>query len=131
MFDGIGCLEGTYQIKIDPTISPVVHPPRKIPFTQREKVKEELDRMEKLGVIRKAEEPTEWVSSLVVVEKPNGNVRLCLDPRDLNKAIQREHYPMKTVEEVAAELSGAKVFSVLDLHLAFGILSLTRKVQNC
>jgi len=109
----------------------VVHPPRKIPFTQREKVKEELDRMEKLGVIRKAEEPTEWVSSLVVVEKPNGNVRLCLDPRDLNKAIQREHYPMKTVEEVAAELSGAKVFSVLDLHLAFGILSLTRKVQNC
>jgi len=131
VFDGIGCLEGTYQIKIDPTISPVVHPPRKIPFTQREKVKEELDRMEKLGVIRKAEEPTEWVSSLVVVEKPNGNVRLCLDPRDLNKAIQREHYPMKTVEEVAAELSGAKVFSVLDLHLAFGILSLTRKVQNC
>ena len=57
MFDGIGCLEGTYRIKIDPTVSPVVHPPRKIPFTQREKVKEELDRMEKLGVIRKAEEP--------------------------------------------------------------------------
>ena len=103
MFDGIGCLEGTYQIKIDPTVSPVVHPPRKIPFTQKEKVKEELDGMEKLGVIRKAEEPTEWVSFLVVVEKPNDKVRLCLDPRDLNKAIQREHYPMKTVEEVAAE----------------------------
>ena len=61
--------------------------------------------METLGVIRKAEEPTEWVSSLVVVEKPNGKVRLCLDPRDLNKAIQREHYPMETGEEVAAELS--------------------------
>ena len=51
VFDGIGCLEGTYRIKIDPTVSPVVHPPRKIPFTQRERVKEELDRMEKLGVI--------------------------------------------------------------------------------
>ena len=37
VFDGIGCLEGTYQIKIDPTVSPVVHPPRKIPFTQRER----------------------------------------------------------------------------------------------
>lgn len=56
--------------------------------------------MEKLGVIRKAEEPTEWMSSLVVVEKPNGKVRLCLDPQDLNNAIQREHYPMQTVEEV-------------------------------
>lgn len=102
MFDGIGCLEGTYRIKIEPTVSPVVHPPGKIPFTQRERerVKEELDHMEKLGVIRKAEEPTEWMSSLVVVEKLNGKVRLCLDPQDLNKAIQREHYPMQTVEEV-------------------------------
>ena len=43
------------------------------------------------------------------MEKPNGKVRLCLDPRDLNKAIQREHYPMTTVEEVAAELSDASV----------------------
>ena len=76
MFDGIGCLGGTYRIKIDPTVSPVVHSPRKIPFAQREKVKEQLERIEKLGVIRKAEEPTEWVSSLVVVEKPNGKVRL-------------------------------------------------------
>ena len=74
VFDGTGCLEGTCQIKIDPTVSPVVHPPRKIPFTQREKVKEELDRMEKIGVILKAEEPTEWVSSLVVVEEPNGKL---------------------------------------------------------
>ncbi|KAL9986304.1 hypothetical protein ACROYT_G000436, partial [Oculina patagonica] len=127
VFDGIGCLKGTYQIKIDPNVSPVVHPPRKIPFTQREKVKEELDRMEKLGVIRKAEEPTEWVSSLVVVEKPNGQVRLCLDPRDLNKAIQREHYPMKTVEEVAAELSDAKVFSVLDATSGFWHIKLDEK----
>ena len=98
VFDGIGCLKVTYQIKIDPTVSPVVHPPRKIPLRQREKVKEELDRIEKLGVTRKAEEPTEWVSSLVVVEKPNGKVRLCLDSRDLSKAIQRKHYPKKTVE---------------------------------
>ena len=119
VFDGIGCLEGAYRIKIDSSVTPVVHPPRKIPFTQRENVKEELDRMEALGVIRKADEPTEWVSSLVVVQKPNGKVRVCLDPRDLNKAIQRKHYPMKTVEEVAAELSDAKVFSVLDATSGF------------
>ena len=110
----------------------MVHPPRKIPFTLRQKVKEELDRMEKLGVIRKAEEPTEWVSSLVVVEKPNGKVRLCLDPRDLNKAIQREHYPMETVEEVAAELSDAKVFSVLDATSGIWDIKLDeKKVLSC
>ena len=127
VFDGIGCLEGTYRIKIDPTVSPVVHPPRKIPFTPREKVKEELDRIEKLGVIHKAEEPTEWVSSLVAMEKPNGKVRLCLDPRELNKAIQREHYPIKTVEQVEAELSDAKVFSVLDATSGFWHIKLDEK----
>ena len=112
-------MEGAYWIKIDSSITPVVHPPHKIPFTQRENVKEELDRIEALGVIHKADEPTEWVSSLVIVQKPNGKVCVCLDSRDLNKAIQREHYPMKTVEEVAAEPSEAKVFSVLDATSGF------------
>ena len=69
------------------------------------------------------------MSSLVVVGKPNGKVRLCLDPRDLNKAIQREHYPtrMQTVEEVAAELSDAKVFSVLDATSGFWHIKLDEK----
>ena len=83
--------------------------------------------MEKIGAIRTAEEPTEWVSSLVVVEKPNGKVRLCLDPRDLNKAIQRQHYPMQALEEVAAELSDSKVFSVLDATSWFSHIKLDEK----
>ena len=58
---------------------------------------------------------------------PNCLHRLCLDPRDLNKAIQREHYPMKTVEEVAAELSDAKVFSVLDATSWFWHIKLDEK----
>ena len=114
VFHRIGCLQSSYNIKIDASITPVVHPYRKIPFTQRDKVKEELDRMEQLGDICKAARPTEWVSPLVEVQKPNGKVRVCLSPRDLNKAIQREQYLMTTVQEIAAELSEAKVFSVLD-----------------
>ena len=65
-------------------LTPVLHFPRKIPVSQREKVVEELKRMEKLRVIVCQEEPTEWVNSLAVVQKPNGSVRLCIDPRDLN-----------------------------------------------
>ena len=59
------------------------------------------------------------MNSVVVTEKKNGKMRVCLDPRDLNKAIKREHYPMKTVEEVAAELAGATVFSTLDASSGF------------
>ena len=45
-----------------------------------------------MGVIRRTEEPTDWVNALVIVEKPNGSLRLCMDPTDLNAHIKREHY---------------------------------------
>ena len=53
------------------------------------KLKKELDSMEKTGVIRKVDEPTEWVNLMVVVEKHNGELRICLDLQDLNKEIER------------------------------------------
>jgi hypothetical protein len=119
VFQGLGCLEGEYHIKTNPNVTPVVHVPRKVPYALRDKLKTEIERMENLGVIENVVEPTEWVNSLVVVEKNNGKVRVCLDPRDLNKAVLREHYPMKTIEEVAAELNGAKVFSTIDASSGF------------
>ena len=58
--------------------------------------------------------PTPWVNSLVIVEKRDGSLRLCLDPRDLNKAIRREHHRIPTAEDIASRLSGKKVFSIVD-----------------
>ena len=69
--------------------------------------------MEQTGVIVRQTEPTDWVNSMVAVVKPN-KIRICIDPRDLNKAIQRDHLPMMTIEEVVAGMPQAKVFSVLD-----------------
>ena len=51
---------------------------------------------------------------MIAVKKKNNKLRICLDPRDLNKAIQRSHYPIPTLEDVATRLNKAKVFSVLD-----------------
>ncbi|VDH93047.1 Hypothetical predicted protein [Mytilus galloprovincialis] len=75
--------------------------------------------MEDIGVIFKQQEPTQWVNSMVTVIKPNGKIRICIDPRDLNKAILREHYPLKTVEEVISQMPNAKVFSKLDATSGF------------
>lgn len=119
VFTGLGCLPGTHAIKLDTSVSPVVHPPRKIPLALKDKLKTELDRMEKLGVIIKQEQPTDWVNSMVTVEKPNGKLRICIDPKDLNRAICREHYPLKTIEEVTAEITDAKVFTKLDAVSGF------------
>ena len=120
VFTGLGCIEGVvHRIKVDRSHTPVVHPPRRVPVTLRSKVKNELQRMERLGVVKRVHEPTDWVNSMVIVTKPNGKLRICIDPRDLNKAIKREYYPMKTIEEVSTRMQNAKVFSVLDASSGF------------
>ena len=67
--------------------------------------------MEELDVIEKVEEATDWVNSMVTIVKPNGSLRICIDPRDLNKAIKREPYPMSTIEEIVTRIPNAKVLS--------------------
>ena len=116
--DNIGCLPAKHHIQLDESVKPVIHAPRRVPVALRSRVKEELDRMEKLGVIRPVNKPTDWVSSMVTVVKP-GKLRICLDPRDLNLAIKREHYPTLTVEEVVSRLPNAKVFLKLDAASGF------------
>jgi len=81
--------------------------------------------MEKLSIITKVKEPTDWVSSLIVVTKPNGDLRICIDPTHLNKAIKRSHYPLPTIEDILPKLSKAKVFSLLDAKDGFWQVKLT------
>ena len=68
LFKGQGKMEPEHHVKLKEDISPKVHPPRKIPASLREKIKDGAN-MEKTGVIGKTDEPTEWVNSMVVVEK--------------------------------------------------------------
>ncbi|KAL9964981.1 hypothetical protein ACROYT_G028701 [Oculina patagonica] len=63
--------------------------------------------IEAQGVIAQVTTPTKWISSMVAVPKKNGKLRICLDPRDLNHAIQRENYQIPTVEDIATRLHGA------------------------
>ena len=79
VFTGLGKLENQYHIELDTNIKPVIHAPRKVPFSLQDKVKAELDNMEALGVIKKQENPTDWVSSMVIVEKKSGSLRICMD----------------------------------------------------
>lgn len=71
-----------------------------------------------MDVIIKQTEPSEWVNSLGTIVKPN-TIRLCMEPQDLNKAIKREHDPLRTIEEIVAEMPNAKVFSVVDANQGF------------
>ena len=75
--------------------------------------------MERNQIIEKVSKPTEWVNNVVLVEKKSGTIRVCLDPKDLNSAIRRQHYQLPTTEEIFARMSGAKYFSKLDASSGF------------
>ena len=130
VFEGLGCLATPYHISVDSSIQPVVCPLRNQPVALRERLKEELDYMESIGVIKKVEMPTDWVNSLVTVEKSQTKkLRVCLDPRFLNKAIRREHYQLPTLEDIATRLSGAKCFSKLDANHGYWQIPLDPESQ--
>ena len=72
-----------------------------------------------MGVLSRVTEPTEWVSNMGVVRKKNGDIRICLDPTNLNKAVKRPHYALRTIEDVLPELASARIFSVVDASNGF------------
>ena len=77
-------------------------------------VHEKLDEFLEQGIIVPVEEPTDWVSSLAYSWKANGKLRVCLDPRDVNKAIKRDHYKIPTIEKITHQLAGSKKFTKVD-----------------
>ena len=116
--DKTGEMAGKYHIRINESTTPVQDPPRRVPVAHGEKVKQKLEELSQQNIIEPVTTPTRWISSMVEVVK-NDKLRICLDPRQLNKAIQREHYALSTIEDVATRLHGAKVFTKLDVRNGF------------
>ena len=128
-FDRLGSLKGEYNIRVDPTVKPVTHARRKVPIESKEAIDRELDYLIEEEIITEQVEPTPWVSSVTFPMKPNGEIRVCLDPSNLNKAIIREHHNSMTVEEIAHKLAGATVYTKADALKAFLQIHLTHKAS--
>ena len=126
-FDRLGSLKGEYDIKVDPTVPPVQHARRKVPIESKAAIEEAIDYMVKQDILEPQIEPTPWVSSVTYPVKLTGEVRPCLDARDLNKAIIRENHKPQTVEEIAHQLAGAVVFTKADALKAFLQVHLTEE----
>ncbi|KAK2564593.1 Retrovirus-related Pol polyprotein from transposon 17.6 [Acropora cervicornis] len=119
IFSGEGKLEGKLHLEIDKSVPPVALPVRKVPFAVTDPLKQELERLVKTGVLQPVDVPTNWVSSMVVVKKSNGKIRLCIDPKSLNVALKRNHYPLPVIDDLLPLLAKAKVFSVVDARNGF------------
>nr|XP_034319592.1 uncharacterized protein K02A2.6-like [Crassostrea gigas] len=122
LFQGIGKIKDVkVKIHVDKSIKPTVQPHRRIPFHLRKKVEAELRRLEDLDIIEKVEGPTPWVSPIVVAPKPKNpdEIRMCVDMRLPNEAIQRTRHITPTVDDIIHDLNGAKIFSKLDMNAGY------------
>ena len=135
-FEGIGCFPGNpYKFHLKPDYKPARHGPRKIPVYLETAFKEEIDSLVKQGILEEVKEHTDWVNSYVIVEKDTGNhhspnhtvkkkLRICLDPRDLNEALEREPYHTRSVDEITAKLQGMTVFTIVDFKKGYWMVVL-------
>ena len=119
VFSGNGRLEGELHLEIDPSVTPVRMPLRKLPIAVKDKVKAELESLTKSGIISPMNKPSEWISALLVVTKPDGRIRICIDPKPLNKALKRNHHCLPVIDDIIPELEGAKIFSTVDAKDGF------------
>ena len=135
-FEGIGHFPGDpYKFHLKPEHKPARHAPRKVPIHLEFAFKEEIESLVKLGILEEVKEHTDWVNSHVIVEKDTGNhhspnhtikkkLRICLDPRDLNEALEREPYHTCSVDEITAKLQGMTVFTIVDFKKGYWMVVL-------
>ena len=135
-FEDIGCFPGEpYKFHLKPEHKPARLIPRKVPIHLEAAFKEEIKSLVKLGILEEVKEHIDWVNSYVIVEKDSGNhhslnhtikrkLRICLDPGDLNEALEREPYHTHSVDEITAKLQGMTVFTIVDFKKAYWMVVL-------
>lgn len=127
VFKGLGMLKEPYHIEIERGAVPIaLSAPRCVPLPLREAVRNELHRMEEMGVISKVTEPTERCLGMVVIPRPAEKPpRICVDLTPLNTVAKRERHILPAVDQTLAMMKDAKVFTKLDARSGFWQIPLT------
>lgn len=130
-FEGLGKLKHFQLVlPVDKDVQPVIQASRRIPYQLREKLEKKLHELEEMEIIEPINGPSEWISPVVIVPKPNGDIRLCVDMRQANTAIRRKRYQIPTVDEILQDLNGSKVFSKLDIEWAYHQIELATESRG-
>ena len=131
VFTGVGCLRDyQLQLHMDPSVTPVAQKPRRVPFALCEKVSEKIKDLIEKDIIEEVPGPTTWASPIVVSTKVSEDIRLCVDMRVANTAIQRERLPIPTVDKALEDLNGSAVFTKLDFNWGFHQIELAESSRN-
>ena len=140
IFTGIGKFpELPYKFQLKPNAKPTRHAPRKVSIHLQDVFNEEIRNLEALGILEETKDVTEWVNSFVIMGKQlpinssnshspghsmNKKLQICLDPRDLNEALEREPYYTCSIEEIMGKFHGMTKFTIADFNKGYWMVEL-------
>ena len=140
VFTRIGKFPGLpYKFQLKPNAKPARHAPRKVPIHLKDMFHEEIRNLEALGILEETKDVTEWINSFVIMEKKlpinsnnshspghsvNKKLRICLDPRDLNEALEREPYYTCSIEKIMGKFHGMTRFTIADFNKGYWMVEL-------
>lgn len=107
------------EIPIKDNAKGVIQPYRRIPAPLEKLVDDQIDDLQRKGIIEEVKGVSRWVSPMVAVPKKNGEIRICVDMKRANEAVDRENHPLPTIEDFLPQLGLAEYFSKLDIKQAY------------
>src|SRR5207244_11178138 len=102
----------------NPTAAPYYAKAYPVPYSQEQKLKEEVDRLCKQGILRKINR-SEWACPMFTISKPDGSLRSLADLRELNKRIRRHPFPIPKIQDMLQKLEGFLWATSLDLDIGY------------
>ena len=116
---------------MDPTATPIFHKARPVPYALREKIEQDLERLEKAGTIEPVQY-SEWATRIVPVMKSDGTVRVCGDYKlTVNKVSKLDGYPIPKLDDLYTKLAGGQTFTELDLSHAYEQMLVDENSREC
>lgn len=103
----------SHYLDVFPNSKPIKQAARKYHPDLEEKIKEEIEKLQQAGFIRPIQYPT-WLANIVPVKKKNGQIRVCVDFRDLNKSCPKDEFPLPHIDTLVDATSGHQMFSFMD-----------------
>ncbi|KAF4527949.1 hypothetical protein B566_EDAN014122 [Ephemera danica] len=131
VFTGMGKLKDyELELVIDPSMAPALQPLRPVPLQQQPKVEKKLEELLNCDIIEPVNYPSKFCSPLHVANKPDNEIRFCVDMRVANLCVQRLNHPIPRFEEVCSNLKGSTVFSKLDMKNAYFQIQLSKESRE-
>ncbi|KAL2230962.1 UNVERIFIED_CONTAM: Retrovirus-related Pol polyprotein from transposon [Sesamum indicum] len=118
-----------HRLNVDPTMRPVQQKKRNFSIEKNQVIKEEVERLLNAGYISEVQY-TEWLSNIVVVQKPGGKWRVCIDFTDLNKACPKDPYPLPRIDALVDSTAGYELFSMMDAYQGYHQIFMAEEDQS-